>query len=272
MTTKPGKQTVLLLPLVVVYGGLAVLPVVTIVQMSFQSGFSSFRKLLASPILLPVVENTIVISFTTTVTAVFLGYLLAAALWRSSGATRIAILAFILLPFWTGVLIKNFAWALLLQDNGPINNALLWIGLVDAPLKLLHNRFAVIVGTVHYTVPYAVLPIYSAMTAIDLRLERAARSMGASTAAVLWNVTLPLTRSGTYAAALLVLIISVGFYITPVVLGSPHDMMVANLVEFYTDQLVDFSTAAALAVLVLLAVIPLVVIYQRMPKEGQYGI
>ncbi len=203
--------------------------------------------------------------------SVLLAYPIAAWLWRSRGITRMVLLAFVLLPFWTAALIKNFAWAVLLQDNGPINQALMAAGLIAGPLTLLHNRFALVVGIVHYTLPCAVFPIYTAMLAIDGRLERAARSLGASSASAAWFVILPLTRPGVYAAALLVFIICTGFYITPVVLGSPRELMVANLVDFCAHQLVDFGAAAALSVLVIVAGSILVAIYQAMPKEGQHG-
>jgi ABC-type spermidine/putrescine transport system permease subunit I len=159
----------------------------------------------------------------------------------------------------------------LLQDNGPINNALIGLGLIAQPLTLLHNRFAVVLGMVHYALPYAVFPIYSAMLAIDDRLDRAARSLGAPTAAVIWLIVLPLTRPGVYAASLLVFIISASFYITPLVLGSPKEMMIANLVDFYTHQIVDFGTASALSVIILVAAGVLIAVYQTMPKEGQHG-
>lgn len=264
-------QSLLLLPLIAVYGGLAFLPLATVVRMSFERGWGSFEKLLSSSIFYRTVENTLVISAQTTLISVALGYLLAALLWRSNGKTRLILLGFILLPFWTAALIKNFAWAVLLQDNGPINNALIALGLTDRPVTLLHNRFAVIVGMVHYLLPYAVFPIYSAMVSIDERLDRAACSLGASPGSVLWLITLPLTLPGIYAAALLVFIISTSFYITPVVLGSPRELMVANLVDFYTHELTDFSTAAALSVLILGAAGILIAIYQALPKEGQHG-
>lgn len=272
---KPRRQTsakpLLFLPLVLVYGGLAALPIAIVVQMSLEGGVASFSKLASSGLFWRTIENTLVISAQATVVAVLLGYLLAALLWRTSGMTRLVVMGFILLPFWTAALIKNFAWALLLQDNGPINGTLIWLGLVDQPVPLLHNRFAVIVGMVHYLLPYAVFPIYSAMLAIDGRLERAARSLGASGTAAFLLIILPLTRPGLYAATLLVFIISAGFYITPVVLGGPADLMVANLVEFYAHEVLDFNTAAALSVLVFAGASVLIAIYQLLPKEGQHG-
>ena len=261
----------LLLPLVVIYGALAAIPIAIVVRLSVQNGLASFSKLFSSTVFIRAVDNTVVVSTETTLLSVLLAYPVAVWLWRSRGVTRMVLLAFVLLPFWTAALIKNFAWAVLLQDNGPINQALIAAGLTKEPLTLLHNRFPVVVGMIHYTRPPAGFPIYTAMLAIDERLDRAARSLGASSASVAWFVTLPLTRPGVYAAALLVFIISTGFYITPVVLGSPRELMVANLVDFYAHQLVDFGTAAALSVLVIAAASVLVAIYQAMPKEGQHG-
>ena len=141
---------------------------------------------------------------------------------------------------------------LFFQDNGLVNTLLQESGLTSAPVTLLHNRFAVIVGMVHYVLPYAVFPIFNAMQAIDSNVERAARSLGAKTGSVIWLIVFPLTLPGVYSAALLVFVVSIGFFITPVILGAPSDMMIANLVKYYVHELVDFNAGSALAVLILL--------------------
>jgi ABC-type spermidine/putrescine transport system permease subunit I len=261
----------LLVPVGMLYGVLALLPMGLIVQFSFTDGAAHYADVLGSHLLLHVVQNTVTISLITTIIALLLAYILAAALWRVSPRSRNVLLAFILLPFWTAVLIKNFAWAALLQDNGAINRLLQAIGITDAPVTLLHNRLAVIIGMVHYVLPYAVFPIYTSMRSIDPRIERAARSLGATAPHVAWRIILPLTFPGITSAGLLVFIISCGFFITPVILGAPSDMMVANLVDYYVHTVVDFGSAAALAVLILLAVLPLIVVQQLLPKEGMYG-
>jgi ABC-type spermidine/putrescine transport system permease subunit I len=253
------------------YSLLMAAPLFAIVRLSFSGGLGHYRAVLSSPLLATVTENTIVISAVTTLASVILAYVCAAALWRSGPLVRVVLLGLVLLPFWTGVLVKNFAWAALLQDNGVINDLLRSSGLFGGPMSLLHNRLAVVIGMVHYVLPYAVFPIYATMTAIDRQLERAARSLGASSLMILWRITLPLTLPGVYAAALLVFIISTGFFITPVILGSPGEMMVANMIDFYAHQMVEFEDASALAVMVVVTVSLLVAVYQRVPKEGQYG-
>ena len=260
----------LIVPLAILYGVFALLPLGMILRFSVANGFENFRSVLDSPLLLRVTTNTLVISLATTAIALALAIPVAAALWRSGPKLRSLIMAFVLLPFWTAVLIKNFAWAVLLQDNGVVNGLLQAAGV--GPFTLLHNRLAVLIGMVHFVLPYAVFPIYTAMREIDRRLENAARSMGAGTAEVIWHVILPLIVPGIAAAALLVFIVSTGFFITPVILGSPSDMMISNLVDYYVHELINFNNAAALAVLVALLLAPVVVLQQRVGKRGQYGV
>jgi ABC-type spermidine/putrescine transport system permease subunit I len=261
----------LLLPVGLLYGALALLPIGVILRLGLSDGGAPLRLVLRSPLLLRAAENTVVISLVTTVVAVLLGALLAVAVWRAGPGLRGLLWGCILLPFWTGVLIKNFAWASLLQDNGVVNTVLLALGVIGHPLTLLHTRFAVIVGMVHYVLPYAVFPIFTALRAIDPLLERAARSLGAAPRRVVWWVILPLIAPGISNAALLVFIVSCGFFITPVILGAPSDMMIANLIDYYVHDLVDFNAAAALSLLILVAIAGLVVVQQMVPKEGQHG-
>jgi ABC-type spermidine/putrescine transport system permease subunit I len=267
----PRSPVWLLLPVGLLYGTLALLPIAVILRLGLRDGGDPLRAVLRSPLLIRAAENTVVISLLTTIIAVLLGLLLAAAVWRAGPRLRAVLWACILLPFWTGVLIKNFAWASLLQDNGVFNTALQAIGVTSAPITLLHNRFAVILGMVHYVLPYAVFPIYTALRAIDPALERAARSLGAGRRGVIWFVILPLALSGLSNAALLVFIISCGFFITPVILGAPSDMMIANLVDYFVHDLVDFDRAAALSLLILAAIAALICLQQMLPKEGQHG-
>jgi ABC-type spermidine/putrescine transport system permease subunit I len=261
----------LLLPAALLYGAMALAPLIIIVQMSFSEGLGAYARVLHNPLLAPILANTVVISGETTLVAVLLGYYLAAAIWRAGPRTRMVLLALVLLPFWTSGLVKNFAWAVLLQDHGLVNQALKSLGLIRHPVPLLHNRFAVIVGMVHYVLPFSIFPILSTMAAIDRSLERAALSLGATRAAALWRVTLPLTRPGVYAGVLITFIVSTSFYLTPVILGSQRDMMVANLVDAYAHETVDFAAASALAVLLAGAIAVLFVLYERLAKEGQYG-
>lgn len=229
---------------------------------------NAYQRVLEDPLVVRSLINTLSISLASTVVTVVLGYVIALVLWRSGTVTRVILFAVVLLPFWTGILVKNFAWAVLLQDNGIVNSFLQAAGLTDAPIELLHNRLAVIIGMVHCLLPYAVFPIFSSLTSIDDRLALAARSLGAKEASIFRRITLPLSMPGISAAGLLVFIISTGFFITPVVMGGPGDMMIANQIDYYARQLTDFSGAAALAVILTVLVSILVAIYQRVLKAG----
>jgi ABC-type spermidine/putrescine transport system permease subunit I len=261
----------LLAPIGLLYGVFAVVPFALIIRFAAADRGEPFLTVLRSRLLVRAAANTLAISVMTTAIAVLIAYVLAAGLWRARSGLRQVLLAFVLLPFWTAVLIKNFAWAALLQDNGVVNTLLQISGLTSAPVTLLHNRLAVIIGMVHYVLPFAVFPIFSAMLAIDPNVERAARSLGAKTGSLIWFVVFPLTLPGIYSATVLVFVVSIGFFVTPVILGAPSDMMIANLVKYYVHELVDFNAGSALAVLILAAVVPLIVLQQSLPREGRYG-
>jgi putative spermidine/putrescine transport system permease protein len=256
----------LLAPILVFDVVLFLTPLGKLVASSFAD--NAYQRVLEDPLVLRSLANTLSISLASTIVTVVLGYVIALVLWRAGNIARVVLFAVVLLPFWTGILVKNFAWAVLLQDNGIVNAFLQGIGLTSAPIELLHNRFAVIVGLVHCLLPYAVFPIFSSLTAIDDRLGLAARSLGAREGSVFRRITLPLSAPGISAAGLLVFIISTGFFITPVVMGGPGDMMIANQIDYYARQLTDFSGAAALAVVLTVLVSIMVAVYQRVLKAG----
>jgi ABC-type spermidine/putrescine transport system permease subunit I len=264
-----GWRLWLAAPVACAYAVLLAYPLYLTAKMSFEDGTASYGDVLSDPLFWPAVRNTLVITLLTTVITVVLAYVCAAALWKAKPLGRLVIAGFVLLPFWTGILVKNMAWTVLLQDSGVVNDVLDWLGF--GRLELLRHEPAVVIGMVHYLLPYAVLPIFAALNAIDDQLERAAVSLGASRSAVFRIVILPLSLPGVYAATLLVAIICTGFFITPVLLGSPSNSMVANLIDYYARTQVEFGRASALAVMVSLVVTLLVVVYQRLPKEGQYA-
>jgi ABC-type spermidine/putrescine transport system permease subunit I len=265
----PRSPLWLLTPGALLYAALGLVPFGVIAWFAVQG--DGFATVLHSRLLIRVALNTLWISLITTAAALTLATLLAAAMWRARPGPRAVLLGFVLLPFWTAVLIKNFAWAALLQDNGVFNAALQFLGLTTGPVTLLHNRLAVVIGMVHFVLPYAVFPIFNAMAAIDERTLRAAISLGAGAGSVIRHVVAPLTLPGLLGAGLLVFVVSLGFFITPVILGAPSDMMIANLVDYYVHELVDFNAAAALALIVLAAVMPLVLLQQSLRREGQHG-
>jgi putative spermidine/putrescine transport system permease protein len=186
-----------------------------------------------------------------------LAYLLANLPIRTSNLLMILVL----LPFWTSILVRVAAWIVLLQSGGLINSALIAMGVIDAPLQLVFNRTGVYVAMVHIMLPFMILPIFSVMKGISPSYMRAAISLGCHPFASFWRVYFPQTLAGVGAGCLLVFILSIGYYITPALLGSPGDQMISYFVAFYTNSTINWGMATALGGLLLLATMLLYVVY-----------
>ncbi|WP_110951604.1 ABC transporter permease [Pseudomonas bohemica] len=186
-----------------------------------------------------------------------LAYLLANLPARQSNLLMILVL----LPFWTSILVRVAAWIVLLQSSGLINGALMALGIIDKPLELVFNRVGVYISMVHIMLPFMILPIYSVMKGISPTYMRAAISLGCNPFASFWRVYFPQTYAGIGAGCLLVFILSIGYYITPALLGSPNDQMVSYFVAFYTNTSINWGMATALGGLLLLATVVLYLIY-----------
>ncbi|MGH7659296.1 MAG: ABC transporter permease [Vulcanimicrobiaceae bacterium] len=258
-----------MLPLTIFYGIFLGLPLLSMVATSLSGGGNAYKRLLADPLFVRAVIATIQTSAITTAVTIVFAYICAVAAWRSSGAVRAAIIALVLVPLATSIMVKTLAWTIILQSNGVANSTLLHAGLIAHPLHLLYTRFAVVLGMVQYVVPYAFLPIYSSLMSIDPRLERAAWSLGASHLQAFVRVIVPMSLPGVAAGAILAFITATGFFVTPALLGSPRDAMIANLVEYYARQLVDFPVASALGVLIFVSLGVLTIYYQRFTQQSQ---
>jgi putative spermidine/putrescine transport system permease protein len=161
----------------------------------------------------------------------------------------------VLLPFWISILVRSFAWLTLLRGEGPINELLQAIGLIDEPLSLVRNETGVLIGMVHVMLPYAVLTLYANMRGIDLGLIAAARSLGASRFEAFRRVFLPLTRPGLIGAGTLVFILSLGFYVTPALLGGGRVLMVAEYIAVQINDTLRWGLGTMLAASLMIAVL-----------------
>ena len=186
-------------------------------------GFGNFAQLYASSAVQRIIMTTARISAMTTVICLILGYILAYAALHVRSRQGELMMFFVLLCFWLSVLIRAFAWLALLQSRGVINTALIDWGVISEPLTLVRNEFGIVVGMVHYMIPYAVLPLYANMKGIDQRLVPAARGLGASPWEAFWRVYLPMCVPGILSAGILVFIFSLGFYVTPSAAGRRQD-------------------------------------------------
>lgn len=205
--------------------------------------------------------RTFWMSLVITAVCLILAYPLAYLLATLPARTANLLMICVLLPFWTSVLVRVAAWIVLLQNNGLVNTLLENLGLIDSPLQLVFNRFGVYVAMVHIMLPFMILPLYSVMKNIPSSYQRAAISLGCPPMISFWLVYLPQTYAGIGAGCLLVFILSIGYYITPALLGSPNDQMVSYFVAFYTNTTINWGMATALGGLLLLATLILYVIY-----------
>ena len=217
---------------------------------------ASYVALAGSHVFWRVMEITARISAGVTLACLLLAYPLAYWLARQPVERANLLMILVLIPFWTSILIRTYAWMALLERHGLVNNLLLWLGLVPRPLKLLNTRLAVYVAMVHVLLPFMVLPTYATLRGLDWRLVRAAESLGATPWGTFRQVILPLSRPGIAAGVILVFTLAIGFYITPVLVGSPSDVMISILIN---DQvgLLNWPAASAMAT-VLVAVVLLV--------------
>ena len=250
----------LLLPVLVFLTGWFIAPLTQLLALSFDAKggrFAAYEELLRSEVFVAVFLNTLKLAVTVTLIAVLLAYPTAFLLSRIQGAWLTIALYCVLVPFWISVLVRTFSWMLLLERNGPVNTLLVSSGLVDKPLKLLFNDFAVHLGMVHVLLPYAVLPIYAAMLKVDPRLLLASDGLGATGVQTFWRIYLPLTARGVAAGAIFVFLLALGFYITPALLGGLHNLTVALLIDNFVNERLVWPLAAA-ASFILLAIILLI--------------
>jgi len=175
-------------------------------------------------------------------------------------------MALVLVPFWTSILVRLAAWIVLLQSGGLVNGALQGLGVIDQPLALLFNRIGVVVAMVHILLPFMILPLYSVMKGVPPTYLRAAVSLGSAPLAAFFRVYVPQTYPGIGAGALLVFILSIGYYVTPALLGGADDQMLSYYVAQYANVNVNWGMAAALGALLLAATLALYAVYRRFTK------
>lgn len=187
----------------------------------------------------------------TTVICLALGYPYAYLMHRARPRVAAALAFCVLLPLWSSLLVRTYAWTVWLQDTGVVNSTLQELGLIEEPLALMRNTLGVTVGMVHILLPFMVLPLYAVMRRIDPDLRTAASSLGAPPLSAFRRVFLPLSMPGVIAGCLLVFVLSLGFYITPALLGNPQNAMLSELIVNQVSEQLNFGVGAALGVVLL---------------------
>ena len=258
--------TLLLAPCMLWIAFFFVIPLGLMVWRSLKvKGFSlaPYETLFTSPIYYKALINTFEISVIVTALALVLGYPIAYLLIISSAKVRAIVLILVVIPYWLDYIVRSFSWLVLLGRKGIVNNLLIDLGLIDAPLQLLNNLFSVLVGMVQIMLPLMILTLFGAMLRIDRTLTTAAEIHGATPWRAFWSIFFPLSLPGVYAASLLVFIISLGFYITPALLGSPKETMISQLIVDLAGELLEWELASAAGVLLLIISFSVVMLYNH---------
>lgn len=261
---RPRPAWLLLVPALALLAGVLLIPLGQSLLRSLQAPPSaggawtldSYARLFTDGVTLTVLGRTAATALIVTVVAFALGYPYAYLMTRVGATTRAVMLVIVLIPFWTSVMARNFAWLTILQRGGPVHTALSWIGLGDVPL--VGSPIGVTIAMSQVLLPFMVLPLFSSLGGIDRRLLLAARGLGSTPLAAFWKVYWPLSRGGVVAGLILVFTLSLGFYVTPALLGSPQQSLIAQLLAQRTTQLLDFAGASALGMLVLVVTLVLV--------------
>jgi putative spermidine/putrescine transport system permease protein len=259
----------LVVPAAVVVLVLYVSPILNVLLLSFtdpKPGLGNYYKIVESDTVPRLIWTTIRLCLITTAFAVTLGYVVAYAMLHAMSKVRKRMMAVLLVSFWISVLVRSFAWLMLLGHSGLVNSALLAMGAIDTPIPFVRNELGVLIGMTEYMVPYAILPLLANMQGIDQRVLSASRSLGASNRQTFWRVFLPLTKPGLVAASLLVFISSLGFYVTPAVLGGGKVQMIAEYISVQLLVTVRWGTASMLATLMLISVLALMYVLNRFMK------
>ena len=250
----------LLVPALLFLGVIYLMPLVDLVRISLSGPAWSthFARVFSTPLYFDSLIRTMQIAFTVACLCAVLGYPTALLIHRSRGIVQMLVALAVILPYFIAILIRTYAWMVLLGRNGPINKLLQMLGLIDTPLALLFNRGSVLLGMTAVLLPIMVLSIYASVARLDQSLTRAALASGAGPLAVFWRVLLPLTFPGIGAGFLLVFVAALGFFITPTLLGGPGDQMFAMHITQQADSVTGEGFLQALAVVLL--VITLIVV------------
>lgn len=259
------------LPPIAVIIGVFAFPVALILLESIAApefGLQQYRHILETPVYLTVFVISLKIAFISTVVSLIASYLLASTMLVVRPVTRSMILAMILVPFWTNVLIRCYAWILILQNNGIINLVLFQkLHLFSQPIPLLFTINSVVIGMVHYLIPINTLILFSAMQRIDLRLLQAAKGLGANGLVAVIYIFVPLSMPGVFASSMLVFVISLGFFVTPALLGGPKEITLAMQINSYFTDTVDWALGSALATMLLIVTLAFIAVYLALQKR-----
>ncbi|HEY5739727.1 MAG TPA: ABC transporter permease [Gammaproteobacteria bacterium] len=248
----------LAMPAILAVVAIIVIPVGWLFYLSFVDGdgqfsLQNYQRMIEYKSYARVFLTTFQVSFLTTLICILIGYPLAYFLAMLPARWAGLFMLTVLLPFWTSLLVRTYAWLVLLQKNGLLNDFAISAGIWETPLKLVHNMTGTLIGMAHIMLPFLILPLYGSMRKIDRDLMYASANLGASPVQSFWRVYFPLSLSGMVAGSLIVFVLCLGFYVTPAVLGGGRVVMVATQITAILENQYDWGAASALGVVLLVA-------------------
>jgi len=225
--------------------------------------FVSYQFILTDSLYYKTYLSSIQYALITTLLCLAIGYPFAYFMARSPKHMQPTLLMLIMLPFWTSFLLRIYAWKTLLVSNGVINNTLMSLGLIDAPLPMMNNSFSLLVGMVYSYLPFMILPLYANLSKLDIRYLEAAADLGTSPFKAFWLITVPLSKAGIIAGSMLVFIPAVGEYVIPELLGGSSTLMIGRVLwdEFFNNN--DWPMASAVAVIMILLILLPMALYNK---------
>ncbi len=242
-------------------------PMIKLVPQSFlvdgSFSFGNYATAFTNPVYTKALGTTILVGVGAVALTFVLGYPVAFLMNSIKEKYANILMAFIMITFWTSLMVRTYSWMVVLQKNGILNSILLNIGIIKDPLNLLYTPFAITIGTVHILLPYMILPVNSILKGIDKNLAWAARSMGASKLKAFWLITFPLSIPGVAAGVLLVFVQAIGFYVTPMLLGGGKTMILSTLVDKQMFTFVNWGLGSALGIVLMVISIVFLIIFTR---------
>lgn len=229
-------------------------PLIKLIPLSlFEKGFTLkyFIRFFSDPLYYRTLLSTLKLCLLVTLCNLAMGYPVAYLLSIVKPRTATILFIFVIVPFWMSILVRTYAWMVLLQRNGIINNLLIQIRLIDKPLRLIYTEFAISLGMIHILLPFMVLPIFSVLKGIDPNFKYAAMTLGASSKKAFFTITFPLSIPGVASGILLVFVQALGFYVTPMLLGGPQNLMISGLIDRQMFRFLNWPFGATISLVLL---------------------
>ena len=266
----------LTLPYLLMVTALIVIPVGWLFYLSFigrdgSLSFENYERMMKSKAYIRIFLTTFKISILTTIICAAIGYPLAYFMSQLSRKWANICMIGVLIPFWTSLLVRTYAWLVLLQKKGLLNNMAIEMGLISEPIKIVHNTTGTLIGMVHIMLPFLILPLYANMRAIDKDALKAASSLGAPPARAFWTVFFPLSLPGLLAGLLIVFVLCLGFYVTPAILGGGRVIMAAMKISSNIELYFSWGAASALGVVLLVVTGIILFIASKLVSMDQLG-